>query len=242
MPAETITPSTDIKRLASFDTCTLSNAIEQLNVRLRNEGFASGGLRCRFPSLPPIVGYAAVGRIRTETPPVDHRCYYDRMDWWNYVASLPGPRIMVLQDSDHSPGLGAFVGEIHAAIGTALGCLGCVTNGAVRDLHAVEAMGFQLISGRISVSHAYAHITEMGEPVEVGGLKVSSGDLIAADRHGVLSIPLSVAPQVADVAAKIRECEKELVDFCRSPNFSIEELSDRIKVANSYCDRPWPPR
>lgn len=241
MPAETTTQSIDINRLAAFDTCTLSNAIEQLNVRLRNEGFASG-LRCRFPNLPPMVGYAAVGRVRTETPPVAQRCYYDRMDWWNYVASLPRPRIMVLQDADRRPGLGAFVGEIHAAIGTALDCIGCVTNGAVRDLPAVEAMGFQLISSRISVSHAYAHIAELGEPVEVGGLKISSGDLIAGDRHGLLSIPLSIAAQVPDVAGRIRECEQELVQFCRSPEFSIEELADRIKAANSSCELPWPGR
>ena len=28
------------------------------------------------------------------------RCYHERMDWWSYVASLPQPRIMVLEDMD----------------------------------------------------------------------------------------------------------------------------------------------
>ena len=118
-----------------------------------------------------MVGYAATGRIRTASPPMTHRCYYDRMDWWNYVASLPEPRVMVLQDADPKPGVGAFVGEIHATIGVALNCVGCVTNGAVRDLPAVEAMGFQLFAGNVSVSHSYAHIIEFGEPVEIGGLE-----------------------------------------------------------------------
>ncbi len=71
------------------------------------------------------------------------------------------------------------MGEIHAAIGIALHCVGCVTNGAVRDLPAVEAMGFQLYARHTSVSHAYAHITEFGQPVEIDGLKISSGDLAA---------------------------------------------------------------
>ena len=119
-----------------------------------------------------MVGYAATGRIRTASPPMTHRCYYDRMDWWNYVASLPEPRVMVLQDADPKPGVGAFVGEIHATIGRALNCVGCVTNGAVRDLPAVEAMGFQSVRGYVSVSHSYAHIIEFGEPVEIGGLKI----------------------------------------------------------------------
>ena len=92
--------------------------------------------------------------------------------------------------------MGAFVGEIHAAIGIALHCVGCVTNGAVRDLPAVEAMGFQLYARHTSVSHAYAHIIEFGEPVEIDGLKISSGDLLHGDRHGVLTIPIAIAGQV----------------------------------------------
>jgi 4-hydroxy-4-methyl-2-oxoglutarate aldolase len=239
MTDHTAPPEIDIGKLADFDTCTLSNAIEQMDVRLRNQGFVVRASRCRFPSLPPMIGYAATGRVRTTEPPMSQRCYYDRMDWWNYVASLPEPRVLVLQDMDAKPGFGAFVGEIHAAIGIALHCAGCVTNGAVRDLPAVEAMGFQMFSGNVSVSHAYAHIIEFGAPVEIGGLKISSGELIAGDRHGVLTIPKSIAAQVPGVAAKIRQCEGELLDFCRSRQFSLEELSSRMKTASAACDLPW---
>ena len=130
--------SVDLEKLKEFDSCTISNAIERLGVRPRNEGFLSGVARCRFPKFSPMVGYAATARIRTASVPMSRRCYYDRMDWWNYVASLPEPRVMVLQDADHNAGLGAFVGEIHAAIGVALHCVGCITNGAVRDLPRVR--------------------------------------------------------------------------------------------------------
>jgi 4-hydroxy-4-methyl-2-oxoglutarate aldolase len=111
----------DLEKLKEFDSCRVSNAIKRLNVRLRNEGFLSGVARCRFPKFPPLAGYAATARIRTASAPMSHRCYYDRMDWWNYVASLPEPRVMVLQDADHNAGLGAFVGEIHATVGVELG-------------------------------------------------------------------------------------------------------------------------
>src|SRR5579863_2309782 len=222
----------DLENLGALDTCTVSNAIERLNVRLRNEGFVSGTVHCQFPDLGPMVGYAATGRIRTASPPMTHRCYYDRMDWWNYVASVPEPRVLVLQDADLNPGLGAFVGEIHAAIGVALKCVGCVTNGAVRDLQAVEAMGFQMYANHTSVSHAYAHIVDFGEPVEISSLKISSGDLLHGDRHGVVNIPLSVANQVPNVATKINAEELALIQFCRSPRFTLEELSERIQNMN----------
>jgi len=146
---------------------------------------------------------------------------------------------MVLQDMDAKPGFGAFVGEIHATIGIALKCVGCVTNGAVRDLPAVEAMGFQLFARKTSVSHAYAHIIEFGEPVEIGGLKIASGDLLHGDRHGVLAIPISIAAQVCLEAASILQEELGLVQFCRSPHFTLPELSDRIQKMNTRCDLPW---
>jgi 4-hydroxy-4-methyl-2-oxoglutarate aldolase len=239
MSHRTVLSSVDLEALKDFDSCTISNAIERLNVRLRNEGFLSGVARCRFPKLPPMAGYAATARIRTASPPMSHRCYYDRMDWWNYVASVPEPRVLVLQDADHNPGLGAFVGEIHAAIGVALNCVGCVTNGAVRDLQAVEAMGFQMYANHTSVSHAYAHIVDFGEPVEIDSLKISSGDLLHGDRHGVVNIPLSIANQVPKVAAKIKADELSLIEFCRSPSFSLQELAARIENTNPSCDLPW---
>jgi 4-hydroxy-4-methyl-2-oxoglutarate aldolase len=239
MTHPTVLAPADLEKLKAFDSCTISNAIERLNVRLRNEGFLSGVARCRFPKFPPMVGYAATARIRTGAPPMAHRCYYDRMDWWHYVASLPEPRVMVLHDSDHQPGLGAFVGEVHAAIGIALNCVGCVTNGAVRDLPAVEAMGFQMYASHTSVSHAYAHITEFGQPVEIDSLKVSSGDLLHGDRHGIVTIPLSIATEVPKMASDLQREEGELIDFCQSPRFTLQGLSERIQNMNLSCDLPW---
>lgn len=229
----------DLESLRAFDSCTVSNAIERLDVRLRNEGFVAGGVRCRFPDLPPMVGYAATGRIRTMSPPMTHRCYHDRMDWWSYVASLPKPRVIVVQDVDGRPGFGAFVGEIHAAIGLALDCVGCVTNGAVRDLPAVKDMKFQLFAGSVSVSHCYAHIIDFQEPVELGGLKIQSGDLLFGDRHGVLNIPLEIAAEIPAQASKVLAEERELVEFCRSREFSLKELDKRLRQVPGNCDLPW---
>lgn len=229
----------DLDKLREFDACTISNAIERLNVRMRNEGFVSGDVHCQFPSLPPMMGYAATCRIRTASPPMSHRCYYDRPDWWRYVDSLPEPRVLVLQDVDHRPGLGAFVGEIHAAIGKALKCVGCVTNGSVRDLPAVEATGFQMFARGSSVSHAYAHVIEFGGPAEIGGVKISSEDLLFGDQNGVVTIPVSNTAEVIEEASKIRQEERELIRYCHSSGFTLQELVERIQNMNLCCDLPW---
>ncbi len=229
----------DLAKIASLDTCAASNAVERLNVRMRNEGFAVGTAHCQFPNLPPMVGYAATARIRTAAPPLaGNRCYYDRIDWWNYLTSIPGPRVMVLQDIDKQPGFGAFVGEIHATIGQALNCIGCITNGAVRDLPAVKALSFHLFAGAVSVSHSYAHIVEFGKPVEIGGMTVRSGDLVHGDRHGVHTIPLEIAAEVPAEAGRMLVEERDLIDFCNSSRFSLDGLERRLRRAGEYCELP----
>lgn len=217
-----------IERLSKLDTCVVSNAIEHFNVRLRNEGFMDGSVKCRFPEMPPKAGYAVTGRIQTSSTPLEGRCYYENMEWWRFVASVPPPRFVVIQDSDHSPGTGAFIGQIHATIAVALGCVAYATNGSVRDLPGVRSAELQVFSHNVSVSHSYAHIASFGGPVEIAGLLVSPGDLLHGDEHGIHQIPFSIADRVPAAAEDILNYEKELLDFCNSTHFSLEELSNRI--------------
>jgi regulator of RNase E activity RraA len=163
------------------------------------------------------------------------RCYYDRMDFWDYVATFPEPRVIVVQDVDNAPGVGALMGEVHASIALAMKCVGFVTNGAVRDLRAVKALRFHLFSGSVAVSHAYAHLIEFGEPVEIGGLKIKSGDLIHGDCHGVQTIPPEIVSQIPQEAERIVSSERELIQFCRSPQFSLKGLSDRLEQTSKDC-------
>ncbi len=182
-----------------------------------------------FDHLPPMVGHAVTTRVRTSVPPMGGDNYHDRTDWWNYLLTIPAPRVVVVQDVDQRPGLGSFIGEVHANILIALGCVGLVTNGAVRDLNALESSGFQFFAGNVGVSHAYAHIFEFGSPVEVGGLKIKPGDLLHGDRHGVLSIPPEIAAEIPAVAAAQYERERKVIGLCRAPNFSVEKLREVIR-------------
>lgn len=218
--------------LRQLDACTLANAIETFHERLRNEGFADNSLHCLFPHLPPMLGYAATVKVRGSAPPTARSCYTDRTDWWDYILSLPSPRVVVVQDIATRPGLGSLLGSVHINILHALGCIGAVTNGSVRDLPAAHQLGFQLFSGSVSVSHAYIHIVEFGTPVEVCGLKVQSGDLLHGDVHGVQSIPLNIAEKIPLAAAEIVAREQELITLCQSKDFSLEKLRAAVAKQN----------
>jgi 4-hydroxy-4-methyl-2-oxoglutarate aldolase len=214
----------ELEALRRLDACTLANAIETFGARLRNEGYVDASIRCLFPRMQPMLGHAATVKIRGSAPPTTDSLYPDRTDWWDYILSVPAPRVVVVQDVATRAGLGALIGVVHMSILRALQCVGAVTNGAVRSLPEAESAGFHLFAGSVSVSHAYVHIIEIGTPVEIGGLKIQSADLLHGDLHGVQSIPLGVATRIPPVAAQIAARKQALVALCRSPGLTLEKL------------------
>jgi 4-hydroxy-4-methyl-2-oxoglutarate aldolase len=214
--------------LQQLSTCVVADAIETFDMRLRNEGFADGSIRCCFEDLPPIVGYAATARIRTAKPPMVGPGYKERIEWWTSVHRSTPPHIVVLEDVDSPPGLGALIGGVGASILRALGAIGVITNGAVRDLPRLREAGFQCLAGSVVPSHAFAHVFEYNVPVRVGGLRIAPGDLLHADRHGVVQIPIEIARDIPAVAETLHARNAALVALCRSPRFSVERLREQL--------------
>ena len=218
-----------LARLARYDSPTLSNAIETFDVRNRDEGYTSHEIRCMFPDLPAVVGYAATVTVRSHEPPLNA---LEPVHLWNHVQSIAGPRILVAQDLDDPEGVGAMWGEVQATIFKALGCLAIVTDGVVRDLPEVRAMDLQLYAIGTTVSHAYAHFESAGHGVSIGGLAVRPGDLLHADRHGVLLIPSEIADRLPEAADQIIATEQKLIRWIRSRDFDPAELETRRRVSH----------
>lgn len=182
-------------------------------------------IRCLFPDLGPLVGYAATGTIRARGPG-----HGDQTALYRHVREVSGPRVVVVQDLDEPSGIGSLWGEVNATIFGALGCAGCVTNGCVRDLKEARAMGFHFFARGPGVSHAYVRVESAGQPVTVGGLRVSPGDLIHADRHGVLLIPRQVVGELSAAAERVIAAEQSLLRWVRSSEFDADELIERRRV------------
>lgn len=217
-----------LRAILEFDTCAIANAIEEFGVRLRNEGYTRPGLTCVTGGQPRVLGYAATARLRSSDPPMVGSSYLERTDWWTAIQRVPLPRIAVIQDLDASRGPASCVGEVHAAILKAFGCSAVITNGAVRDIPGVQRLRFPMFAGAVAVSHSYSHMVDCGDPVEIFGLKIRSGDLLYADCHGVVSIPPEIVGEIPSAAARIREHEQRIVQVCNSPSFSPEELVKAI--------------
>jgi 4-hydroxy-4-methyl-2-oxoglutarate aldolase len=222
----------ELEALRRWPSCAISNAIELFNIRPRNAGFMLPDIKCVFPELGGMIGYAATAVISADSPEGRR---IQPPEWWEELQKIPAPRVAVIHDIDH-PVIGSFWGEVNANIHKALGCVGTVTDGSVRDLDEVRESGFHFFSRCISVSHAYVHLVEVGTPVKIGGLVVKPGDLIMGDKHGVLSIPLEIARDVPKAAQLVEDWERRVINFCKSPEFTREGLKERF-----MSPRPtWP--
>jgi len=217
-----------IDALKKISSPSVANAIETFNVRPRNQGNMSSEIRTLFSELGPLVGYAVTAVIRAEPQPLEgHRA--STFGWWDYVLSIPAPRVIVVHDLDEPRGQGAQWGEVQANIHRALACAGVVTDGSVRDLDEVRALGFQFAAAHISVSHAYVHMVDFGLPIKVGGLWVKPGDLIHADQHGAVTIPAEIAPRIPEAVVKVEADERKIISLCKSPTFSADGLKQLYK-------------
>lgn len=216
----------DLEILRLIPTPAVSNAIETFDVRPRTAGFMGPEVRQMYPVLPPIIGYAVTARTVSAHEP-GAKGPASRPDYWHHItAGHPGPRIAVVEDLDQPPPVGAFFGEVNANIHRALGCVGAITNGGIRDMDEVEALGFPIWASSVIVSHAYVHLVDFGVPVRVGGLVVEPGELLLADRHGVINIPLEIAPEIPEAVRQIEVREKTIIRYCQSPDFSADGLAD----------------
>jgi len=224
----------ELEALRRWPTCAVSNGIELFDIRPRNEGFVLPEVKCLFPELGPMIGYAVTGIMSADTP---GKHQIQMADFWEEVLKIPEPRVVVIHDIDR-PVVGSFWGEVRANIHKALGCVGAVTDGSVRDLDEVREIGFHFFSSCVSVSHAYNHLLEVGVPVKVGGLLVKPGDLIMGDKHGIISIPLEIARNVPKAAQMIEDRERKIINFCKSKDFNLNGLKELYKLP-----RPtWLPR
>lgn len=216
----------ELETLRAIPTPALANAIEMFDLQPRTAGFMGPEVRQMFPSLAPVIGYAVTARVLAAHE-AGARGAASRADYWRYIEdSGPGPRLAVVEDLDDPPSIGAFFGEVNSNIHRALGCVGAITNSGIRDMAEVEALGFPIWAGSVVVSHAYVHMVDFGSTVRVGGLTVQHGDLLVADLHGVIAVPLAIARDIPAAVRSIEERERTIIRYCQSPGFNAAGLAD----------------
>lgn len=180
----------DLLQLKRWNTPTIYNGWEQITKRDASaEGFNLEETRDFMPQMGPMVGYAVTVVIEPSNRQHPEQNPNAWSEYRRYVASVPGPKIVVVQDLDKPRVIGAFWGEVNSNIHRSLGCVGTITDGAIRDLDEMTNAGFKAIARRLCVGHAFSCPVRWNCAVEVFGRTIQPGQLVHADKHGFLSVP-----------------------------------------------------
>lgn len=218
--------ATALAMLRTFDTPTLTNALDSLDRRPANVGFTRTPVQCVLPALPPMVGFAVTVTMGSEAPFASAEDRRDAMlPLYGAVASGRTPQVIVVEDRDH--GAGCLWGEVNATICHRLGAEGVVTDGLVRDLPAVEALGFRYLARGVGVARSNTRVIDTNLAVEVGSVRFEPGDLVHADRHGALQIPIGLVDELLAAADRVVAREASLLDWVRSDEFQLDDIAAR---------------
>ena len=229
-----VIPHADLLQLKRWNTPTIYNGWEQITQSDAGaEGFNIEETRDFMPQMGPMVGYAVT--LVIEPGNKAHRAANPDAgeQYRSYIASVPGPKIIVVQDLDKPRVLGSAWGEVSANMFRALGCVGTITDGAFRDLDEMTNAGFKALARRLCVGHAHVHPVRWGCEVEVFGRKVCPGDLIHADKHGFLVIPPEDQPKLLDAARFMdaNECETVIAASRNSAGLSTDQLLAELETS-----------
>lgn len=210
-----------IQYLRSVDTPTLSNAIELLKMRPDHEGFTPLEVRCLFPDLGRMCGYAVTAQVETYTSsePRDNERF---IELYRLVQASPKPAVVVLQEIGGHGNYAAHCGEVMATFFTRLGAVGLVSDCAVRDVPEVRAMGFHYFARGTVASHGHFRIVRSGAPVQIHGLVVRPGDVLHGDENGLISVPQVDAGALKDAVERVRAKERRLMEYVRGAEFSLD--------------------
>lgn len=210
----------DIEYLKSIDSPTLSNAIELLNVRPRERGFTPVEIRCLFPELGRMCGYAVTAQVETATQMEPFRLE-TFVELYSLVERAPKPAVIVFQEIGGFGEYAAHAGEVMSTFFTRLGAIGLLSDCGVRDLAEVRRMGFHYFARGSVASHANFRISRCCVPVQIRGMVVQPGDVIHGDENGVLSVPQVEIAQLREAVETVRRKEKTVMDFVRGAEFTL---------------------
>ena len=219
VPAERLLSGEQFAYLRSVDSPTVANAIEEFKVRDRCEGFLGGTIRCLFPDLGVMVGYALTATATSEPGPVAGREGYWRM--WESLEQMPRPSVLVIQDVSGAPSRCAYCGEVMSTLARRLGAVGVVSDGGVRDLQEVHALGMHYFAPFPVVAHGNFAIRDVGVPITLDGQRIETGDLLHGDANGVVVVPPQIVPELPSAVERVRDRERRLMAFIKSDRFTL---------------------
>ncbi len=223
-------------QLARWNTPTIYNGWEQITQHDRTQDCFNFEEVCDYmPQMGCMAGFAVTVVCEPSNPKHMETNSKAWQEYRAYIASISGPKIVIVQDLDKPKVIGSFWGEVNANVHRVLGCVGTITDGAVRDVDEMTGVGFKAIARRLCVGHAYVTPIRWGCDVEVFGRRIKSGQLVHADKHGFMAIPVEDEMRLLEAVQFMDtlECMTKISAARESVGKSSTAVLSAINNANS---------
>jgi 4-hydroxy-4-methyl-2-oxoglutarate aldolase len=186
-------PAADI--VSAFAGVPVSQVVDSMGGR----GALHHAIKPLSPAAATLVGVA----VTCHCGPSDNLALFGALD-----VAAPGDVIVAATDSFAGA---AVTGDLVLGMARNKGVAGFVTDGLVRDVVGIEAVGLPVYcAGVIANSPARNGPGTVGFPVVLGGVTVSPGDILVGDRDGVAVVPRLEAGAVLARLDAIKAAEQDL--------------------------------
>lgn len=206
-----------LEALKEFDTPSITNVVatypaNPLCLGLYNpwteRWYTDQTLRCMYPELGRLVGYAVTCVYGLPDPGFNRLTFMDVID---ALDASPKPTILVLEQRfppEMAGKVGLSGGNMTAAM-KAVGCLGLISNGPSRDIDEIRPMRFQNLISGVCPGHGAMSVYAVNVPVSVAGMDVSPGEIIHMDENGAVKFPADKLEAVLTNVRKLQEEEND---------------------------------
>ncbi len=212
--------------LASFDSATVQNAAILVRGYVDTDQDYTGPDLHQYVSAggPVAVGYAVTSTWTPISDPTGdgaETVYSSYNAYWDALAAVGAPSIGVLQDVDKTARRGAMIGDCMATTMKAMGSVGAVVDGCVRDVPGIEEAGLSLwATGRVP-GHGPFTLLSVGEAVTIADLIIRNGDILVCDRDGVTRLSPDIASDVVQACHEVRAKEDAVKAVFLAPGFDL---------------------
>jgi len=204
-----------LEALRAFDTPSITNVVatypgNPLCLQLYNpwtqNWYTDQSIRCMYPEMGPVVGYAVTCVYGLPDPTYNGLSFMDVVD---ALDASPKPTVLVLEQRfppEIAGKVGLSGGNMTSAM-KAVGCIGCISNGPSRDIDEIRPMGFQYLLSGITPGHGPTAVHAVNVPVSVAGMDVAPGDIIHMDENGAVKFPAAKLEAVLRNVTALRDEE-----------------------------------
>lgn len=197
-----------INDFKEYDSATVQNAMILVRGYVdANFDYTSPDLKC-YNFQNPVVGIAVTAKV---TPLDEPKSKIDFNELYLNIKNSEYPVFAILQDIEEDNGRAAIIGDVMAHMGKALGAVGMVAGGSVRDIPGIKKADMPVWgTGRVP-GHGPFNLIETQTQIEVAKLVIDPGDLIIGDEDGLTRIPLDIAEDTLIKCKVVREKEAKLM-------------------------------